>query len=299
MRDREEAEIAAELAALSTSEIVAALSATGAPRLSPFARRVLERLARVPSARLGRSLARFDALIGDVGIAAAAKATLDAFGVRLEVDGAVPLRGGLLVVTNHPGAYDALALLAALRRKDVTLVAADRRFLQAMPTLAAHLVFVDDTRAFGRLAGLRRAVEWLGRGGALVQFGAGAIEPDARFTPPGADILGRWSEGTGVLAAAAAGCGATMIPAFVSGVHSPRAKRLPPVRWAEGRGITTIAPLLQATLPGFDDVVTSVRLGAPLPAPLSPQTHAEYTASLRAAVATLATPRPPSPAPIR
>ncbi len=286
MRDREEAEVAAELAALSTGEIVAALGAAGG--LSPFSRRFVERLARMPSARLGRSLARFDALIGDVGIAAAAKATLDAFGVRLEVDGAVPLRGGLLVVTNHPGAYDALALLAALRRKDVALVAADRTFLKAMPTLAAHLVFVDDTCAFGRLAGLRRAVAWLGRGGALVQFGAGTIEPDARFTPRGAEVLGPWSEGTAVLAAAAAGCGATVIPAFVSGVHSPRTKRLPPVRWAERRGITTLAPLLQATLPGFADVVTSVRLGAPLaPPPSDSKMNARYTCSVRDAVAAL------------
>ena len=288
MRDREEAEIAAELAALSTAEIVAALGASGA---APLVRRAVERLARLPSARLGRSLARFDALIGDVGIAAAAQATLDAFGVRLEVDGAVPLHGGLLVVTNHPGAYDALALLAALRRKDVALVAADRRFLQAMPTLSAHLVFVDDTRAFGRVAGLRRALEWLGRGGAIVQFGGGAIEPDARFTPRGAELLGRWSEGTGVLAAAAAACGATVIPAFVAGVHSPRAKRLPPVRWAERRGITTIAPLLQATLPGFSDVMVSVRVGAPLDPPPPPtptaKLHAEYTQIVRAAVAAL------------
>ena len=80
MRDREEAEVAAELAALSTGEIVAALGAAGG--LSPFSRRFVERLARMPSARLGRSLARFDALIGDVGIAAAAKATLDACASR-------------------------------------------------------------------------------------------------------------------------------------------------------------------------------------------------------------------------
>lgn len=289
-RARSEGEVAAQLAALSTAEIVAAVGARG---LSPRARRLVERLARGPSARLGRSLARFDNLIGEVGIAAAAQATLDAFGVRLEVDGAVPSRGGLLVVTNHPGAYDALALLAALRRDDVALVAADRPFLRALPSLSERLVFVDDTRAFGRLAGLRRAVAWLGRGGALVQFGAGAIEPDACFLPRGAELLGAWSPGTGVLAAAAAGCGAQVLPLFVSGVHSARAKRLPPVRWAERRGITTIAPLLQATLPGFGDVVTKVRIGAPLawPAPAAlDKTRVHYTQLLRAAVARLGIP---------
>lgn len=290
MPPREEAEIAAELAALSTAEIVSALGATG---LSPLARLVVQRLARPPSARLGRSLARFDALIGDVGIAAAAQATLAAFGVRLEVDGAAPSRGPLFVVTNHPGAYDALALIAALRRDDVALIAADRTFLRAMPALAKQLVLVDDTRAFGRLAGLRRALAWLACGGVVVQFGAGAIEPDARFTAPGADVLGPWLSGTGVLAAAATRGGARVVPAFVSGVHSARAKRLPPVRWAERRDITTLAPLLQATLPGFRDVVTTVRIGAPIhfttvgDAP--PRTAAAATKLARAAVARLGT----------
>ena len=101
-------------------------------------------------------------------------------------------------------------------------------------------------------------------------------------------MLGPWSEGTAVLAAAAAGCGATVIPAFVSGVHSPRAKRLPPVRWAERRGITTLAPLLQATLPGFADVVTSVRLGAPLaPPPSDPKIYVDCMRAVREAVAAL------------
>ncbi|HSO31874.1 MAG TPA: hypothetical protein VLT33_05145 [Labilithrix sp.] len=283
MRTRDEVEIAAELAALSTAEIVSALGAQG---LAPLLRRAVERVARVPSGRLGRSLARFDGLIGDFGITSAARSALTSFGVRLDVDGAAPSAGPLLVVTNHPGAYDALALLAALRRDDVALIAADRSFLRAMPSLGRHLVFVDDTRAFGRLAGLRRALAWLGRGGALVQFGAGAIEPDALFAPRGGDLLGAWSPGTGVLAAAASASGASVVPAFVSGVHSARAKRLALVRWAERRGITTIAPLIQATLPGFRDVATSVRFGDPLdPSSLGPPaTHEECTTTIRAAV---------------
>ncbi|WP_437775242.1 hypothetical protein [Sorangium sp. So ce1097] len=49
--------------------------------------------------------------------------------------------------------------------------------------------------------------------------------------------------------------------AVVSGVHSPRAKRLAVTRWAERRGITTLAPLLQVALPGSHDVEARVRLG--------------------------------------
>jgi 1-acyl-sn-glycerol-3-phosphate acyltransferase len=289
MRLRDEAEIAAVLTALSTAEIVSAL---GAPGLLSVLRRAVERVARAPSRRLGDTLAQFDALIGRVGITQAAGAALASFGARLEVEGEVGRSGPLLVVTNHPGAYDALAMLAALRRDDVALVAADRAFLRAMPALGRHLVFVDDTRSFDRLAGLRRALAWLADGRALVQFGAGAIEPDARFVTNGGDLLGAWLEGTGVLASRAAALEAAVVPAFVSGVHSRRAKRLPIVRWAERRGVTTVAPLIQATVPGFRDVVVSVRIGAAIPRSAidAAATNAERTKVLRAAVEALGTP---------
>lgn len=285
MRLRDEAEIAAALAALSTAEIVSALGAKG---LSPFLRGAVERAARGPSLRLGRTLARFDALITEVGIAGAARAALSSLGAKLAIDGAARLRGPLLVVTNHPGAYDALATLAALGRDDVALVAADRPFLRAMPALCKHLVFVDDSHAFARLSGLRRALAWLAADRALVQYGAGAIEPDARFVTRGDPLLGAWSEGTGVLASRAAALGAAVVPVFVSGVHSPRAKRLAVVRWAERRGITTIAPLIQATVPGFRDVTITTRIGAPLPPDsLSSLTYVECMKILHGAVAGL------------
>lgn len=277
-----ETRVAAELAALSAAEIVSALGAKG---LSPRLRGVVERVALRPSRRLGRTLAHFDALIGAVGIAKAARSALAKFGAGLHIDGAAPVRGSLLVVTNHPGAYDALAIIAALGRDDVMLVAGDRAFLRAMPALSEHLVFVDDTSAFGRLAGLRRALARVAEGRALVQFGAGVIEPDARFVADGEDVLGAWSNGTGTLVQRAAGLGAAVVPAFVSGVHSRRAKRLAIVRWAERRGITTIAPLIQATVPGFRDVEISVRFGAPM---AGAGTYVECTEMVRAAVAGLA-----------
>ena len=79
----------------------------------------------------------------------------------------------------------------------------------------------------GRTAGLRRALAWLDAGRVLVQYGAGAIEPDARFAQPGEDVLGAWSGGTGALAATPRRRRAAIVPALVSGVHSRRAKALP------------------------------------------------------------------------
>lgn len=300
-RSESEAAIALELAALSVAEIVDAAGMRGAPAA---ARRILEAVANVPSRRLGERLARFDADVGAQGPSAAARSVMRTFGARVDVVGRAPASGATLVVTNHPGAYDSLATMAALDRDDVALVASERPFLRAMPHVSEHLVFVADARTNGsaaaRAAGLRGALAWLGAGHLLVQYGAGAIEPDPRFARGGDEILGAWSAGTGVMVERALKLGASIVPALVSGVHSPRAKRLPVVRWAERRGITTIAPLLQATLPGFGDVHVMVRIGAPLAgdelaALASETTHAGRTARMRAAVAALAAPLvPPS-----
>jgi 1-acyl-sn-glycerol-3-phosphate acyltransferase len=260
--------LSTRLAELSAAEIADALGVR-----ARIPRAFLIAAARVPSARLGRVLARFDALVATDGLARAARTTLEELGASIDVDGMPPARGGALVVTNHPGAYDALALMAALGRDDVAFLAADRAFLRAMPNVASHLVLVDERSAVARAAGIRRALEWMKHGHVLVQYGAGAIEPDARFDE--GEALAEWREGTGALAARAP----CVVPAFVSGVHSPRAKRLAIVRWAERRGVTTIAPLVQAALPGFRDVVVTVRFGEPI--------HERQTTVIREAVARL------------
>jgi hypothetical protein len=256
-----------EIARISTAEIIAAVRATDAPW---WIRQVIGAAVRVPSRRLGTLLVRFDGEIGRVGMHRAASRFMSAMGARVRVEGEAP-RGAALVVMNHPGAYDALALMTALGRDDVRFLAREREFLRSLPHLAKRMIFVN-------AMGLRAAIRYLGRGGVVVQLGAGTIEPEGQ--------LAEWPDGTGWLASRAP----RVIPAFVSGVHSPRAKRLRIVQWAEARGITTIGPLLQATLPGFRDVAVTLRFGAPVELG-SATTHAERTGRVRAAVHALCTHR--------
>jgi hypothetical protein len=280
-------DVADEIARLSSREIEDALRANNAPAI---VRTALALVTRRSSARLGRLLARFDANIQSIGVARAAAGILRELGATLELEGSCPRDGAALIVTNHPGAYDALATIAAIGRDDVALVAADRAFLRAMPRLRDHLVFVAEGSVRERSLGVRRALDWLATGRVLVQFGAGSIEPDAAFAERGDRVISAWANGTGMLAARATKAGAAVIPCFVSGVHSPRAKRLFFVKWAERRGITTIAPLVQATLPGFRDVVVRVRIGTPIdPALLrSAQDDESRTSIVRSATVTLA-----------
>jgi 1-acyl-sn-glycerol-3-phosphate acyltransferase len=230
--------------------MVVAVGLGRAPRsLQTAAGLLFERASRP----LGRVLERFDRRIGEAGLSLAASETLAELGARVRSDGEVPEHGALLVCANHPGAYDALALLACMQRSDVAIIAHDRGFLRMLPALAPHLVFVPEHEGHGRTAGLRRALRHLHAGGALLHFPAGAIEPDPAF-PTSGELLGQWQSGTGMLIRSLARANGRLLTAIVSGVHSRRAKSLFVTRVAERLGVTTLAPLLQVALPAFHDV---------------------------------------------
>jgi hypothetical protein len=272
--------LARHLAALSAMEMVAALGAASAPGL---VRRGLALPFYAASRTLGQTLAGLDDAIATQGLPGAAALTLQRFGVRLQTSGVGPSRGPCLVLANHPGAYDALALMSALAREDLRILAADRGFLRALPRLSSHLLFVADG-PYERAGALKRAVRHLRAGGALLHFPAGKIEPDADFQPETAPLLEPWQPGVAALVAACARFNGTVAVAGVRGVHSPRAKRWLLNRMAERRGITTLSPLLQM-VGGLRDVTTRVCcFDADSARHLGELTVSEQQAELRAAL---------------
>jgi hypothetical protein len=248
--------LARELSRLSASEMVSALGAGHAPELL---RRGLSLPFRAASRRLGQTLAELDAGLAERGLPEAAARALRECRVELSVTGSRASQGPCLVLANHPGAYDALALMSALERSDLLILAADRSFLRALSRLSErHLCFVGAC-AGERAGALRRCLSWLRAGGAVLHFPAGQIEPDADFEPARERWLETWQPGVPVLLKACARVEGGVLLAGVRGVHSPRAKRARLVRWAEQRGVTTLSPLLQLWQ-GLTDVRTRVYL---------------------------------------
>ncbi len=259
---RPESEVlAGKLTDLCIAEMVAALGAASAPS---FVRAALGLPFAIVSRPVGRTLAAFDVETEASGIFRAAALTLGRFGVRLEVRGTCPTSGPLLVVANHPGAYDALALMSAIGRSDLLVIAADRTFLRALPRVARHLLFVPE-QVERRASVLRRAFVHLAGGGVLLHFAAGRIEPDPDFVERRTVPLGSWEPGTPALVRAAARASGNVMLAAVRGVHSRRAKRWLVARWAERRGVSTVAPLIQVVA-RYRDVNAQVSLGSARPA---------------------------------
>jgi acyltransferase-like protein len=98
-------------------------------------RRPLELLSRIPAKRLASQVATYDEIVGESGLAAGGEWALGRMARHAEVEGReyVPTEGPLLLVANHPGLADALALFATVPREDLRVVAAERPFLAALP----------------------------------------------------------------------------------------------------------------------------------------------------------------------
>jgi hypothetical protein len=275
----------AEVKAIAVAEMLTITSVESA-----IGRRAVARLFEIPAAALARSLVDLDHAVARGSLRDAALRCLRRYGVEARFDPGpeaglpiplasldaarsipVPQTGPVVIVSNHPGLFDALALFAAIHRvdgkdgkdgKDLAILAARRPLFDALPNLRRQLLAIDTSVATAM--SLRQALRHLRAGGALLHFPAGQIEPDPRVTPAGKPLLGPWKPGLDsiLMAVARVRPDLRVIPAVISGVISRRALGL--ARLVSGRGGLTdaLVPLLQTTLPGFHDIDVRVRFGA-------------------------------------
>jgi putative hemolysin len=203
-------------------DILAALGWENAPVLGALVRRV----ARRPALGFAREMKAFDDAAAASGLRIAAGALLSSFARRVTVSGTerIPPRGPALLLSNHPGMTDTLALFAAIPRPDLRVLAAERPFLRALPAVARSLIFIPERRD-RRLGAMRQAIEHLRSGGALLTFPAGVIEPDPAVLPGAVEALRGWSESTNAFLRFVPQC--TVVPLVVSGVLARRAQRHP------------------------------------------------------------------------
>lgn len=229
----------------------------------PFGQNVLARLLR----RLARGTAKhaleFDRLAAE-NLQVPSRYLVDVMSASLTVRGIenIPTRGPVLVTSNHPGIFDAMAIFATLPRTDVKVIARPRNLLDVLPNIRQHLIFVPEN---GGPSTLREALRYLESGGLLVTFPRGSIEPDPLLHPQSAEeSLSHWSSSINLLAKHIPGL--TIIPSAVGGVLSTRAR----ATWLARRYRTDtdrdwIAATLQLMLPAYRDVNPVVLYSSPVP----------------------------------
>ena len=226
---------------------------------------VVRRLIGPVAGHIAARFVQYDQALGGAGLPEGSAWIVDEATGGLSVEGRerVPARGPLLVVANHPGLSDAVALLAALGREDAWIVAAEYPFLRAMRLASRRFLFVSDDRS-DRLPAFRRIVARLRDGETVIVFPAGGLELDPAISRVAAIAsLASWSRSIDLLARLVSG--ALVVPAVVRGVVSPSAfdhplaKRRSPLKERQ-----RMATLLQFALPAYRANPVSVRFGAPI-----------------------------------
>ncbi len=233
--------------------------------------------------RFTLQLRRFHRRIADVGLGAASRELLERYyaGVAFSADdgpaaGTLTERGPVLVIANHPGVVDSLALMWALETRlgltDFLVVANERDFFNAMPRIRERIIPVPSD-ASNRAAVFARMEAALAAGISVVLYPSGDITNDPGLAPDiyaYDDLLGAWSPSVGLLIARAkrrvkAGGRLTVLPLICGGVLPPLsadAKWMGSVRSRREREALAVGSIL--AFGAGKRTTVAVRAGRPL-----------------------------------
>jgi 1-acyl-sn-glycerol-3-phosphate acyltransferase len=216
-----------------------------------------------PARRITETVFYYDWLVGSKGLVDSSTWLLEQFTHSVQVEGHLPAPAGpLLIVSNHPGMVDAMAIFAHIPRRDLRIIAAERPVLRLLPNILPYLIFVPEDPQ-RRLPVIRTAAAHLRAGGALLNFPAGQIEADPALHPDADRSLASWSGSVDMLARLVPDL--TILPVAVSGVISRQALRHPLARlYRTAKQREWVAATLQVMLPRYRDSRVIVRFGQPM-----------------------------------
>lgn len=149
---------------------------------------------RAPTRRFARIMADVDAAVAEGGPPAGCQTMLDALGVQATAEGVenIPLNGPAIILANHPGAYDSMAIGSLIPRTDLKVIVGKTRLYQVLPHIHPEMIYASQERSESMTA-LRQAITHFEAGGILLQFGSGLIEPDPALSSVDDAVFERWS----------------------------------------------------------------------------------------------------------
>jgi len=176
----------------------------------------------------------FDEDVSRFGFNEAARRFLRHFVHEMHVRGAerIPAEGPLLVVSNHPGTVDGLAIAAHLPRPDLKIVVSGVPFIRHLRAAANHLIY-SSLDTVERMLVVRSAIRHLQEGGAVLLFPSGGLDPDPAAMPGALQELEAWSPSLEVILRRVPA--ARVVVTAVSGVLHPLWARSPVIYLRRGR----------------------------------------------------------------
>jgi len=183
----------ADIQVLSDSLVKEIINAVGLPN-TIGTQRTFERLFHNATERLATIGVTTDRIIAQSGLPKGAEWMLSNWCSSVTVRGqeTIPQEGPLLVVSNHAGTYDSLAITSQIGREDLKIISSDIPFFKKLPNIEKHLIFLSD-KTNDRVAATRSGIRQLKNGGAFLIFGTGLIDPDPEVYPDAEKQIERWS----------------------------------------------------------------------------------------------------------
>lgn len=156
-------------------------------------RRVFGWLFTLPARRFAKYMAAVDKAIEDSDPPAGCRSMMASLAVDIQAKGVenIPQSGPTILLANHPGAYDSMAVGSLVPRSDLKFIAGRTRLYQVMPHVHPVLIYASRYNSDNMLA-IRNSIAHLQQGGILIQFGSGKIEPDPALCPVGDDVFAMW-----------------------------------------------------------------------------------------------------------
>ena len=189
-----------------------------------WARRLFGPLLKLPARRFAVLMAEVDRRVALNGIVDAAQWLLAQIVTGIEARGTdnIPRTGPVLVASNHPGAYDVIALITAIGRDDIAIIASGVPFTQSLIATSPHLIYInpDDRGAPDRMVAIRSGIRHLQNHGALLIYPTGIVDPDPDIAPGLEESIGTWSGSLDIFLRRVPGT--CVVPAIVSSVLSKR-----------------------------------------------------------------------------
>ena len=149
----------------------------------------------LPTRKFARNMAEVDTAMIDSGAPAGCRVMMENMNIDIRSTGManIPTSGPTLLLANHPGAYDSMAIGSLIPRGDLKVIATGTRLYSMLPNLRPNIFFVNKNNPTQNMLTLRNAIDHLNQGGILLQFGSGRVEPDPATDPIGEDVFAKWS----------------------------------------------------------------------------------------------------------
>lgn len=163
----------------------------------------------------------FDRQIEDVSLTSACAWISEKCGLPVRVHGTenIPPDGPVLLVSNHPGYFEGMAITAQLPRQDLKVLVGGIPYFSHLPNMKQHIMYTD--RSTDRnIVALRKTIQHLRSDGIVLIFPTGHADPDPDYMEGAHRRFEDWSESIALIMRRVPET--RLVPVIVSGIIQPK-----------------------------------------------------------------------------